>query len=364
MDNTILNSDMHEKRTPLEEIKGIKKRLEIGVPIIKTYHNLAFPLSVICCKDKNKGWFYSNFINIYSFYDQEINKLIINFDVQFFEDEVYYLNREKISVKTLDAISNRPIENIIELLNQNKYVILFLDEYYIEESLRYNKEHFDHEFMIYGYDLEEGTFDTINYGNDYHYKSRKMSFKSFTEGYNSQQLNRDLPMMFLSYYEDNEWFRPYYKLDSKYINYSIKNYLKGHNFLYNKRHIYPLNCNSKNKYGIDIYIDLINYLEAMKTDNNFIEVIFFYLLYEHKNCMERRLNYMNEKGYISKEYCDKYQSISNQTRNLIMNIIKINKKRYEDDIRFKKIEQIQQKIQKIAFEEKQILMDITKRLEA
>lgn len=37
MDNTILNSDMHEKRTPLEEIKGIKKRLEIGVPIIKTY---------------------------------------------------------------------------------------------------------------------------------------------------------------------------------------------------------------------------------------------------------------------------------------------------------------------------------------
>ena len=139
MENTILNSDMYERKTPLVEIEGVKKRLEIGVPIIKTYHNLAFPLSVICYKDKNKGWFYSNFINIYSFYDSEVNKLILNFDVQFFEDEVYYLNREKISIKIMDAITDNPIDSIIELINQDRYVTIFLDEYYIEESLRYKK---------------------------------------------------------------------------------------------------------------------------------------------------------------------------------------------------------------------------------
>ena len=118
-------------------------------------------MSIICCRNINKDWFYSNFINIYSYYNSDINKLEVNYDVQFFEDEVYYLNREKISIDTLDTLSSTVIDKFIQLINREKYICIFLDEFYIEETINYQKKHFDHEFMIYGYDSREKKFDCL-----------------------------------------------------------------------------------------------------------------------------------------------------------------------------------------------------------
>lgn len=212
--------------------------------------------------------------------------------------------------------------------------------------------------MIYGYDSREKKFDCLYYGDDFQYRFRKVSYDSISCGYMSEKLNRDLPMMVFSYYKDNEWYRPIYALDIEYIKYSIGRYLKGVNFLYGRRHINPLNSNIINRYGISVYKDLINYINKMKHESGSINLICFYLFYEHKQCMAKRLYYLYEKGIDCYDLCMRYNYVSVQSRIVVNMLIKYNmKKEKGDKERESYLKLIQDKIIKIIELEKEVLSD-------
>lgn len=300
-----------------------KHTLDICIPIVKPYHNIAIPMSIVGSREKSKGWFYSNFINIYSYYDDK--DLVINYDIQYFEDEVYYLNTEKITISTFDLFQNSPIYIIKKIIELEKYVALFVDEFYIEETLHFGVKHYNHEIMIYGYDESEQVLCCAYYGYDLHYKLRKVKYDDFIKAFYSFELNRDLPFLIFSFHKDNQWMRPYYSIDSQYIKHMLKIYINGSNFLYDRRHINPLNSNIINKYGIHIYNDLKKYLIDISKQNKSIDLRQFYFIYENKIIMQKRLQYLFEEHiFLTQEYAKQYDKVVQSGRTMLNSVMKYN----------------------------------------
>lgn len=309
------------------------KRLNACIPIIKTYQNLAFPLSLTCCYEKTKEWFYSNFINTFSSFDANQRVLNVGYNVQFFEDDVYYINREKISIRTLDLFGKNISDVIIDLINEDKYICIYLDEFYIPFSSNFNYKHYEHEFFIIGYNLENMFFDCMSYGKDNMLKIRALNINDLTIAYNSKQLLRDLPVFLFSHY--NELYHNNYMFECNYVFDSIKTYLSGENSLYYKKNIYNSKEGINNKYGVDTYINYITYINKVKEINEVqqkesLHIIPFYLLYEHKLCMLKRLFYLYQRQYIDSAISNHYKSIVDESQILLNNLIKYNIKESYD----------------------------------
>lgn len=311
---------IYEKKKEAYSIAD-EKKLEMCIPIIKVYNNLAFPLSIICCKEYAKDWFFSNFINIYSYYNEKIGKLELNYDVQFFEDEIYYLNTEKISIASFDVTNKDIIQYIINIIDMNKYLCIFLDEYYIKYSYNYKKNHHNHEFFIYGYSKREAICYCMFYDKSMTYVSKKIEWESIKEAFHSRQLNRDYPIILYSYHEINQWTRPIYRMEIEYVVKVLTDYIEGENFMFSRQNINHLKNNCINKYGINVYDDLINYLLHLNLGKD-INLISFYLLYEHKRCMNKRIQYLVCKGINVKNICQEYSHIEKKARIIVNMFIK------------------------------------------
>ena len=310
------------------------KSLEIGIPIIKTYHNLAFPMSIICFQDVVKGCFFSNFINVYTYYNEEVHDFKINYDVQYYEDEVYYLHRENIQINTMDKLSNNIIEKIILLIDSEKYICLFIDEYYINNTLSTEICHNEHELLIYGYDKCNKILKCLFYGNDLHLKTREVTFEEFEKAYYSKFLNRKLPILCYSYYERNAWFRPDYSIDPKYIKHLLVSYINSTNFLYDRRHVNPLNCSQFNSYGINVYDSLCKYCRRKWELNEEIDLRQLYFIYENKVIMKKRLLYMYKNSLLRSEECiHQFENVVKNAKKILNIVIKynLNRKKYEND---------------------------------
>lgn len=326
--NTKIYNEIHEEIND-ENVKI----LPTAIPIVKTYCNIAFPLSITSIDDKTKDWFYSNFIKLYSTYERKNNILLTNYDVQLFEDEIYYLNRENISINTIDTFNISIIKEIINLIDMNKYISVFLDEYFIYYSPDFEKNHNSHESLIIGYNNLKKKFYCLSYGRDGKYKYRILEFKMFLKSFKSLKINRNLPVIIFSFQADS--YRPNYNMDFKYICNEIKNYLNGKNFLFERKNINDIKANRKNKYGIDVIDNYCEYISKLIDDYMFnkhcdIQLIPFYLLFEHKRCMYRRINYLIEKKYVKKDCNKKYDNIVKKAHN-VLRIMVESKKRYNND---------------------------------
>jgi hypothetical protein len=297
--------------------------LKSCIPIVKTFSNVAFPLSVLGCEERCKDWFYSNFINIYSCYNDQI--LSTNYDVQFFEDEVYYLNRDHIMISNLDMMRAQIIETLISSINKKQYICVFLDEYYIPYSPDYDINHKSHETFIIGYDKNEEVFICLSYGYDGKYKYRILKFENFINAYESKNFNRNLPFLFFSAQASD--YRPTYKMDIDLVYDQIEGYINGKDFLYKNKNINNINWNSNNKYGIDVLKDYNLYLSdmlKMKCKNDKLVLTVFYILFEHKRCMQRRLYYLYEKKIIDIKWGDEYGEIVKLSHDILDSAVKYN----------------------------------------
>lgn len=293
------------------------------IPIVKTFSNVAFPLSILGCENKYKDWFYSNFISIYSQYSEK--GLLTNYDVQFFEDEVYYLNRDHIMISNLEVMNIQIINTLITLINREQYICVFLDEYFIPYSPDYGLNHRSHETFIIGYDKNEKIFICLSYGKEGKYKYRVLKFDKFIKAYESKKFNKNLPFMFFSIQASD--YRPTYKLDIDFVYSKIKDYLNGRAFLFDNKNINDINCKKNNKYGIDVLCDYKRYLSDLlkkKRKNVKLVLTTFYMLFEHKRCMQKRLYYLYERKFIEKRWGDEYGDVVELSHNILNNAVKYN----------------------------------------
>jgi hypothetical protein len=314
----------------------MKKYLPISLQKeINGYLFYALPYCVLKSNTGLSDWILENYINCYCF------------DLPAFSyiDAATYQTKTAINeAMDIDTISYDILELswdisqlIINSINSERYIVIFLDEFYIEGREAYQNRYFLHEMLIFGYDDDnfyyiafdkKQRFAIQNFPktniNDAYWKGKEIATNfNLWQEYNHSIIllkNRELP----EYRFSRERFIDKVKCYSKGIP-GCHNYLimktKGETFFYGVN----------NTLMFESYI-----LSGRENSFNFYTAIHSW--YEHKRGLLSRFKYVRNK-FVQEGYLDsiieKYSGLVDDAN--ILRMLSLKSQSFDNGRNFKKI---------------------------
>ena len=270
-------------------------------PPIKGYLGYAIPLSIVFAHDD------SYLPSLYNNYIMPISKK----DFSTFEqaDNDWMLQREgvfkvntmvlpKYLLQSRDAM----LELMFRLIENKSYILTKSNEYYIPGRNAYKAFNFDHENLVYGFDMEKQQFNIASYKSDGYYGGSPISFDEYFDALKYNEFT-DFTFNIFTRVPD---YKP--RFDIEKCSSYLCDYLSGSNRKYDL---------SQDKYcfGIDAVKNLYFYIEHIKASEKGLAVRYFYFLWENKKLMYDRIKYMAENGYVkgNLNLYDEYAQVVNDS---------------------------------------------------
>ncbi|MBY9080746.1 hypothetical protein KIH86_13595 [Paenibacillus sp. HN-1] len=275
------------------------KILEITDPPIKAYPDYAYPLSITLNSPHAWDHFYCNYIQLYfdetdlrnpvRYYYVDVNRNIWN-------TRHPLIHYQTIHRDTLARLNKDIIECACAALDLDRYVMAFVNEYYIKDRWAYQQMEYPHAIFIYGYDRDKSLFYTAAYDKNLHYTYGECSFDELREAYNHNPLHLydDNNYIYLMKYNSTS---KRYELDLNAMIQQLKEFLNSSPTT--ERYNEFFNSQEKLYFGMDIYEPLIMHLYAIHQNNwdwNIVKPV--YLLWEHKKLMVDRIQYLIQKNIL------------------------------------------------------------------
>lgn len=183
------------------------------------------------------------------------------------------------------------------MLDNGYYVIGHFDEYYVSCKEVYKKQHFDHDYLLYGYDDSKSGFLSIGYTGTF------TKYEEFVIKYNEfYDASKYVPVEKLNINLLKPKTQFNYNIDIRSIREQLKEYLDSESKFFNNY--------DKRIYGYNAVKRLCDRIENEIKTNSDIDLRGVRALYELKNFMYMRIIYLNDNGYIKisdnrvKEYGD------------------------------------------------------------
>lgn len=313
----------------------MQKELLVVTPPIIGYTLHAYPLSIILGNEKCYPWFYSNYIQLVcnpnfsgNFFDFLTFCGILEND--HWIDSIYpgvpWINRNSIENYIINDCELNLHVVLSSALNNDNYIITALDEFFIPNMKGYQKYHYYHEVLIYGYDTFEHVYKILAFDKQNQFNKLIISYHNveLSFGYTGTKYFYDKtgkdnyynPIKFLSI---NDEFS--YKLDITLIKTLLIDYINSSNSL--NMLLTMRNINKNLVYGISIYDELSRYFKQFSTCKKKYDIRPLHILWEHKKCMVIRLNFL-KKDYVLNDIDDimsDYQIIEKECmtmRNLLL----------------------------------------------
>ena len=251
---------------------------------------ITLPLCVVLTEKKLLPWYYENFTNICST-DHKKALCFEEYGQTFMGlyNEIF----DYCDIPTTIFDKNDVCEMIIsQLLNENKYCYIVLDEYYISAKKAYNDYHFVHQSLIYGFDFDTKEFLAIAFN-----KNEQLDFLR----YKYEEVNR-------AFYENTEYpsiiflrlreIKEEYKFSPERFVEQLENYINSEPNYPNHFNAINVSNTSRDNYGINairktmILFSIIDGIDEIDFKN-------IHFLYEHKLSIQRKLKYIESKGYLN-----------------------------------------------------------------
>jgi aryl carrier-like protein len=295
--------------TAKKDSKAINSSKELKIVVqedIRVYLSHALPLCAILADESVRPWFYEHYINIFSMVDEDgyytadfleyvIPYKDIAYSVQF--GYSFFVN-ERSNI----------VEFTIEQLENDYYMIIHFDEYYITDKKNYMRNHFVRHSLIYGYDNDKKLFSAIGFNASGMFGKIHISYDDFRKGFENGIIH---------YRESAVWCeenavemikhgrtRGQYPFDiSKFMG-ELNNYIES------KEDFTKVFCvwserkdidRNKLSYGISVYDSLIEHISNMSPEKITVDYRTFHLLYEQKNSIYVRIKYVAECQVSNRE---------------------------------------------------------------
>lgn len=241
-----------------------------------------------------KDWFFTNHIQLHSSDDLSLKydvKLDYYCGVKFFDK--HYLVNPWIKEEAIDSqlfVDDDCFVAIKKLIDSGYYLGVMLNEKYVTDRWAYNSMDFDHENMIYGYDIKNNLVYICGFDAHQHFSFNTISIDELRQAYNHTNGTYEFKLM---KYE----VQPYsYTIDKNTVLKMFKEYRDGIDSSY--REELKVNASFR-KYGIHIY-------EIMKNNKKQLEDVRVpYIVYEHKKIMTERIKYFLRKGLLNNKDAEK-----------------------------------------------------------
>ena len=296
---------MHQtdKSGPTNMSSDTKKTLMTNPPLIDTYNFYANATAIMPDDPRAWDWLHNNFIEIYycnKSYYFENSMLIYNVCPWL---HTYYI--PEAYLKRWDSLESFITENI----DNDHYLYFFTDRYFLPNFECYMKYHFTHQIFITGYDLnaEEIYYYDVDDIGKYTFFTSK--FADVTQAYQA------IPDGSRSIYVLKVKKEFIYEFDIEIVINSLNNYLNSKTttniFYYEHGRIYGLAA-----------IENLASQVMQVCGKERVDYRGFYLLYEHKMLMSKRLGYLLENEYLTTpDYSSTYKTLGEQflaCRNMVL----------------------------------------------
>lgn len=257
-----------------------------------------------------EGWFMERYVNIF------MNGTIIDY-----VDNVNYSGAVvSVQIYTYDEIRSSGIIKIIEKeITENHYMHIWVDELYIPCSVRYNKCHFVHPLMIYGYDEDAQMLKAVFFNSakgqqlvDIRYQDIVEATSSLDEFYQSGGTDGAIKEAAVSIFMP-PYVKGIFHIDvftkqlSNYICCCTEDCTEW--YTTSRPGIYDSNDNI---YGIQIYLQLIKLLQSKNIKDMEYKAIHDFI--SHKKQLLYRFKYIKEKYSTTIEFDKLIDTFENSYR--------------------------------------------------
>lgn len=184
------------------------------------------------------------------------------------------------------------VDFVVDSIDRGYYVYLNVDEYFIPDRGCYHKQHFSHDTLVHGYDLESRTFKILGFNKIGSYESTDVSFKEFSQSYHSlDKIENHCHQIYLyQYNQDGK-----YDFNAKLVKETLEDYLYSRN---TSERFSMLAEPWDRAYGMESYDCLQKYFQDLLANKIHTDIRHLHILWEHKSCMRLRTEYMYENGFI------------------------------------------------------------------
>ena len=249
---------------------------------MRAYHNRAFPLGIFKVNLENYNvWLCNKLINCVI---NTSNHIINSFDKDLWSEkdgltctEILSLKREEFNQKHPDIIAKNK-----EMLEQGRYITGVYDEFFVPGKGPYQKRHFNHDYVIFGYDDEEEVFKSAAYMADRSYRFYDISYEDYYNSIDKSEYN-----FYVCYRRIDKSYVP--KVDIVHIKKKLENYLlsrEDEHVL--ERQVY---------FGMEAWRKFKEYVEEI--GDSWLDNRFGRLYMEHRNVMMKRMGKLSEMGFLN-----------------------------------------------------------------
>ncbi len=272
-------------------------------PESATYLFYSTKLCIIQTQGRLKEWLLGNFINILLFYNPGNSN-------NFFLDErmeyIFLFDRKSME-------DMRAVEDIIQYtrrqLEQNLYVNIHLDEFYLCAKDNYDTRHYVHENLIYGYDDREAVFYAYGFGHQQRMETYTISYEEYVMAYEKGRLFYFCGAPYL----DGDYPYP---VEMRSLKPDVSREFTRELFLKRLREYTDPKEDETVEgdlhiYGMNVYRYIIRCLK--EGGDHPVDFRTFQLLQEHKRCILRRVRYLADKYGLQEElqsFCKEYSGIA------------------------------------------------------
>ncbi|MEK3793108.1 amino acid adenylation domain-containing protein [Paenibacillus sp. FSL R7-0204] len=310
-----------------ELVTSLKFEDKIDLPVVlqeevKVYLHRSLPLCIILAYDNYKGWYYSNYTQIFS-QDDEHGHTELNYieprDSYADVSEViclgYHMFRENEDF--VDFVKNK--------LRHGYYLIANVDEMELKNKNAYQRDHFIHASIIYGYDDQKKSLQGIGFDDSGIFSYLEFAYdemqRAFTSG--KKHYKTSAPWCEWSAVQLVKPKTP----DKKFVFNHRKFLMDLHDYVHSVEDPYRLYTfgysEDKTEFGISTYDVVIKRLkEKEQTGRSTIDYRAIHLIYEHKQGLYNRIRYLDDIFGFSTEVKKENQKLHELVEDINMVRIK------------------------------------------
>lgn len=279
----------------------MKKQLIINnMPPVKPYQHNAYVESILYSHKDYNNWIANNYIQVMAYkYNNRIGIDYLSGSI--FGSvpllDFYSLDKEEMFNSEYDVHND-----LKEWIDSNKYIYTFLDEFYIPKRNAFNKFHFNHDSLIYGYDNDKRIYNIVGFDSSGNYSISEISFEILYRAI----CNENICLILLKLKEIDynfdidkftEMLLDYTQAKDCRDKLSLYLDMESYNEVY-----YDNKFNNAESFGINIYSCFNEILEFCAINKSNLDYRNFYLLYEHKLNMLSKIKYLKINNFLKNTY--------------------------------------------------------------
>ncbi len=332
------------------------KVLPMNFPVITSYPTHANILSCLQQYEDSMQWFYNYYIQLFA-----EGVLARGYYVDFCTPVPWrscpWIDFQRIGKEMVEKKWDSITEFIIDCIDSDYYVFLYLDQFYISEAVPYQKQKYAHDTFIFGYDLQKKLFNVADFYKFSKYYYTSIPFSQIEDAYNNLDLSgvvdnlQGIILIKPVRYDD-------YDFNVNIVAGFLNDYLQAKNTFGNYTGGYRKDIGQKNDfwvYGMDVYKLLQDHLQLFLEHQASLDIRAFHVLLDHKTLMLNRIKYLMENKHLNNAapIYEEYKVVKNQAISLRSLAIKAHLTRDEKTIR-----DTSNTILQIATKERSVLDDL------